>query len=187
MTPCARIGSWPSAALRHRNYRLFFVGQGISPDRHLDDQIATGWLVYRLTNSAFLLGVVDLRPDSPFLLVAGVWSTAGTGTACSWPRRLCDDPVIRTGGAGASAGASASGRSSCSACCRASSTPSTCRRGRLRDRDGRRPRGPAQRHRAELVDGQRGAAAGSRDRRYRDRERRAKATASSSTASATWP
>lgn len=45
-------------ALRHRNYRLFFIGQGISLIGTWMQQVAMSWLVYRLTNSAFLLGVV---------------------------------------------------------------------------------------------------------------------------------
>ena len=45
-----------SRALRHRNYRLFFSGQGISLIGTWMQQIALGWLVYRLTDSAFLLG-----------------------------------------------------------------------------------------------------------------------------------
>jgi MFS family permease len=46
-------------ALRSRNYRLFFVGQGISLIGTWMQQVAMSWLVYSLTNSAFLLGVVS--------------------------------------------------------------------------------------------------------------------------------
>ena len=45
-------------ALRHRNYRLFFSGQSISLIGTWLTRIATSWLVYRLTGSALLLGVV---------------------------------------------------------------------------------------------------------------------------------
>lgn len=45
-------------ALRYRNYRLFFIGQGISLIGTWMQQVAMSWLVYSLTNSAFLLGVV---------------------------------------------------------------------------------------------------------------------------------
>jgi MFS family permease len=45
-------------ALYSRNYRLFFGGQGISLIGTWMQQIAMSWLVYRLTGSAFLLGVV---------------------------------------------------------------------------------------------------------------------------------
>jgi MFS family permease len=45
-------------ALRYRNYRLFFIGQGVSQIGTWAQQVAMGWLVYRLTGSALLLGVV---------------------------------------------------------------------------------------------------------------------------------
>ena len=45
-------------ALRSRNYRFFFVGQGVSLIGSWLTRIAMSWLVYRLTNSALLLGVV---------------------------------------------------------------------------------------------------------------------------------
>ena len=45
-------------ALKHRNYRLFFGGQSFSLIGTWMQQIALGWLVYRLTDSAFLLGLV---------------------------------------------------------------------------------------------------------------------------------
>lgn len=63
-------------ALRHRNYRLFFGGQGISLVGTWMTRVATGWLVYRLTHSAFLLGLVSFAGQIPILLlgpVAGVW------------------------------------------------------------------------------------------------------------------
>jgi MFS family permease len=63
-------------ALRHRNYRLFYSGQGISLVGTWMTRVATGWLVYRLTHSAFLLGLVSFAGQIPILLlgsVAGVW------------------------------------------------------------------------------------------------------------------
>lgn len=45
-------------ALRHRNYQLFFFGQGASMIGTWVQRIALSWLVYRLTGSALLLGVV---------------------------------------------------------------------------------------------------------------------------------
>jgi MFS family permease len=45
-------------ALRSRNYRLFFIGQGISLIGTWMQQVAMSWLVYSLTNSPLLLGVV---------------------------------------------------------------------------------------------------------------------------------
>jgi len=62
-------------ALAHRNYRLFFYGQGLSLIGTWITRVATSWLVYRLTGSALLLGVVSFAGQIPnFLLspVAGV-------------------------------------------------------------------------------------------------------------------
>jgi len=63
-------------ALRHRNYRLFFAGQGISLIGTWLTRVATSWLVYRLTGSALVLGVVGFAGQIPtFFLapLAGVW------------------------------------------------------------------------------------------------------------------
>src|ERR1700691_2620133 len=63
-------------ALRHRNFKLFFFGQSISVIGTWMTRLATGWLVYRLTHSALLLGVVSFAGQivsfalGPF---AGVW------------------------------------------------------------------------------------------------------------------
>jgi MFS family permease len=62
-------------ALAHRNFRLFFYGQGLSLIGTWITRVATSWLVYRLTGSALLLGVVNFAGQIPnFLLspVAGV-------------------------------------------------------------------------------------------------------------------
>jgi MFS family permease len=63
-------------SLRHRNYRLFFGGQGISLIGTWMTRVATGWLVYRLTSSAFLLGLVSFAGQIPILFLGpfvGVW------------------------------------------------------------------------------------------------------------------
>jgi MFS family permease len=63
-------------ALRHRNFQLFFAGQSISLIGTWMTRLATSWLVYRLTQSALLLGVVSFSGQivafalGPF---AGVW------------------------------------------------------------------------------------------------------------------
>jgi len=62
-------------ALAHKNYKLFFGGQTISLIGTWMTRIATSWLVYRLSGSALLLGVVGFAGQIPsFLLgpVAGV-------------------------------------------------------------------------------------------------------------------
>jgi len=57
-------------ALRHRNYRLFFSGQSVSLIGTWMTRIATSWLVYRLTNSALLLGLVGFVGQIPAFLLA---------------------------------------------------------------------------------------------------------------------
>jgi MFS family permease len=59
-------------ALSHRNYRLFFGGQGISLIGTWMQQIAMNWLVYRLTQSALLLGVVGFASRIPTFLLASL-------------------------------------------------------------------------------------------------------------------
>jgi len=56
--------------LRYRNYRLFFGGQLISLVGTWMQQVAVTWLVYRLTNSTFLLGVVGFWGQLPSLLMS---------------------------------------------------------------------------------------------------------------------
>ena len=51
-------------ALRHPNYRLFFVGQTLSLVGTWLTRVATSWLVYRLTGSALLLGVVGFAAST---------------------------------------------------------------------------------------------------------------------------
>jgi MFS family permease len=70
--------SWKFAvrALSYRNYRLFFGGQSISLIGTWMTRIATSWLVYRLTHSAWLLGLVGFSGQIPAFLLApfaGVW------------------------------------------------------------------------------------------------------------------
>jgi MFS family permease len=57
-------------ALRYRNYRLFFLGQSISLIGTWMQVVAVSWLVYHMTNSAFLLGVVAFSGQIPILLIS---------------------------------------------------------------------------------------------------------------------
>ena len=59
-------------ALANRNYRLFFSGQSISLVGTWITRIATSWLVYRLTGSALLLGVVGFCGQIPTLVLAPI-------------------------------------------------------------------------------------------------------------------
>ena len=73
------VGSLAHAwrALKHRNFRLFFFGQSISAIGTWMTRLATIWLVYHLTHSALLLGIVGFAGQivsfalGPF---AGVWA-----------------------------------------------------------------------------------------------------------------
>jgi MFS family permease len=63
-------------ALKHRNYRLFFIGQGLSLVGTWIQQTGEIWLAYRLTHSAFALGVVGFASQIPTFLLssfAGAW------------------------------------------------------------------------------------------------------------------
>lgn len=63
-------------ALHAPNFRLFFSGQSISLIGTWMTRIATSWLVYRLTGSAWLLGMVSFMGQIPTFLLApfaGVW------------------------------------------------------------------------------------------------------------------
>jgi MFS family permease len=57
-------------ALHHRNYQLYFTGQSISLIGTWMTRIATSWLVYRLTGSALLLGLVGFAGQIPSFLLA---------------------------------------------------------------------------------------------------------------------
>lgn len=73
--PAGRF-SHAGRALRHRNFKLFVSGQSISLIGTWMTRLATSWLVYRLTHSALLLGVVGFAGQIlTFLLApfAGVW------------------------------------------------------------------------------------------------------------------
>lgn len=62
-------------ALRHASYRRYFAGQGLSMIGTWMQQVAMGWLVYRLTGSAWLLGVVAFCGNAGILAfgtIAGV-------------------------------------------------------------------------------------------------------------------
>jgi len=70
-------------ALRHRNFRLFFWGQLISLIGTWMDKAAEGWLIYQLTGSKLLLGVVTAAGTAPML----VFSFWGGSIADRMPKR----------------------------------------------------------------------------------------------------
>lgn len=76
--PVAHPYRWPASlrALSHRNFRLYFAGHACSTFGTWVQQVAMAWLVYRITDSAALLGVTTFVALAPQLLVgpfAGAW------------------------------------------------------------------------------------------------------------------
>ena len=64
-------------ALRHRNFRLFLSGQVCALIGYWMQSIAQGWLLYKMTGSATLLGILGFASSLPILLLspfAGLWS-----------------------------------------------------------------------------------------------------------------
>ena len=67
----------PLRALRSRDFRIYFAGQLVSVAGTWMQQIAMGWLAYRLTDSALVLGLLGFASQVPILLFGafgGVWS-----------------------------------------------------------------------------------------------------------------
>lgn len=58
------------SSLRSRNYRIYFTGQGISLIGTWMQNIAMSWLVYRLTGSVFLLGLIGFTSQIPTFVLA---------------------------------------------------------------------------------------------------------------------
>ena len=70
---------WPRTlrSLQHRNFRLYWSGQVISQIGTWMQVVAQGWVVYNLTDSPLMLGLVNfaaLLPVLPVSLLAGVLS-----------------------------------------------------------------------------------------------------------------
>jgi MFS family permease len=64
------LGVQLGRALRHRNYRLFFFGQGISVIGTWLTRFATTWMAYRLSGSAVVLGLVGFFNWAPTAVIA---------------------------------------------------------------------------------------------------------------------
>ena len=69
-SPAFRPRTGVFRALRYRNYRLFFSGQTVSLIGTWITRVATSWLVYRLTGSVLLLGLVGFAGQIPTLILA---------------------------------------------------------------------------------------------------------------------
>nr|HPG35567.1 MFS transporter [bacterium] len=59
-------------ALSYKNYKIYFFGQITSQVGLWMQQVALGWLVYRLTNSAFLLGIVGFSAQIPSFILSPI-------------------------------------------------------------------------------------------------------------------
>ena len=59
-------------SIRHRNFRIFFLGQAVSVLGTWMQIVAVSWLAYRLTNSPFMLGCVGFASQVPSLFLAPV-------------------------------------------------------------------------------------------------------------------
>jgi len=59
-------------ALRYRNYRLFFFGQGVSFIGTWMQGIATSWLVFRMTDSELMLGLTAFAGQIPVFLISPI-------------------------------------------------------------------------------------------------------------------
>jgi len=57
-------------ALKYRNYRLFVGGQSLSLIGTWIQMVAVTWLVYKMTNSAFILGIVGFSGQLPLFIIA---------------------------------------------------------------------------------------------------------------------
>ena len=92
-------------ALGSRNYRLFFEGQTVSLIGTWMTRVATSWLVYRLTDSPFLLGLTSFASQIPILFLTPF--VGRVGGSLESPSHAGDHAsalhaaIVRAGGAGA--------------------------------------------------------------------------------------
>jgi MFS family permease len=59
-------------SIENRNYRLYFFGQMVSVLGSWLQSVAQAWLVYRLTGSSFMLGLVVFIGQAPLLFLAPI-------------------------------------------------------------------------------------------------------------------
>jgi MFS family permease len=78
--PSSRLSAL-GRAFRHRNYRLFFGGQAISMIGTWMQSVALAWLLYRLTGSAALLGLVGFCSQFPVFVLAPIGGAVADRTA----------------------------------------------------------------------------------------------------------
>src|ERR1051325_9170241 len=120
-------------ALAHRNFRLFFIGQGISLVGTWLQNVGEGWLILTLTNSPFYVGLTSALSSVGvllFSLYAGVIADRVDKRRVIVFMQLAFmiEPLTVSSSSGRTS--SRSGRSSCSQPCSASRARSTSRCGR---------------------------------------------------------
>jgi MFS family permease len=69
-------------SLRHRNYRLYLSGQLVSVCGTWMQQVALSWLIYRLTGSATLLGVVGFASQIPIFALGAIGGVVSDRYSC---------------------------------------------------------------------------------------------------------
>lgn len=69
-------------SLRHRNYRLYLTGQLVSVCGTWMQQVALSWLVYRLTGSATLLGIVGFASQIPIFGLGAIGGVISDRYSC---------------------------------------------------------------------------------------------------------
>ena len=77
-------------SLRHRNFRLLWIGSLVSNSGDWMDQVALNWLVYQLTGSALDLGWLNfarLAPILVFTLIGGVVADRVERRSSAWSLR----------------------------------------------------------------------------------------------------
>jgi len=89
--PAGSTSSARFRALKHRNFQLFVGGQLVSLIGTWIQNAAQLWLVYRLTNSAALLGIFGFANQIPMLVLSSVGGYVGDRYSAS--RGDCDAGV----------------------------------------------------------------------------------------------
>jgi MFS family permease len=79
-------------ALGHRNFRLYWSGQLVSLIGTWMQNVARGWLVLQLTNSAFWLGMVGLANSLP-VLVLSLWAGTLVDTVSKRALVICTQAI----------------------------------------------------------------------------------------------
>jgi hypothetical protein len=139
------------SALRHRNFRLWFIGQTLSMVGTWMQSVAQGWLVFQLTGSEFALGAISFIGTFPTLflmLPPERWPTAFPPPGAARHANGHDAAGLHPGGFAATKTLQTWHIGVLAACRASPFVRRACPAG-ARRRNGSRPRRPDERHRAE--------------------------------------